>query len=192
MSESMSGDLLRRMQADDMRLRQTETKEVPLPGSGTAFPSSPAAGWRFFRTDLGFLCYFDGARWLTVQEYPTVIPPYGRTAQPYAGAAGVLLLAPMRTDRGLVVTRAKAYLDVVAPNTGANFWSLALKESAGGSSIWTFTTAADAPGVGLNKEFFTPTVVVAANYYTFEVTGKTGAPGTIVLSGGFWYRLIIT
>jgi hypothetical protein len=29
MSESMSGDLLRRMQADDARLRQTETKEVP-------------------------------------------------------------------------------------------------------------------------------------------------------------------
>lgn len=29
MSESMSTDLLRRMQADDLRLRQTETKEVP-------------------------------------------------------------------------------------------------------------------------------------------------------------------
>lgn len=36
--------------------------------SGTSFPTTAAAGDIFFRTDLGFLCYYDGTRWLTSHE----------------------------------------------------------------------------------------------------------------------------
>jgi len=36
--------------------------------SGTAFPTA-ATGDRYWRTDLGLECYYDGTRWLTVQEY---------------------------------------------------------------------------------------------------------------------------
>ncbi len=76
-------------------------------GSDTAFPVSAditgglQASDRFFRTDLGWACYYDGARWLTVQEFQMDLTPYGRSAQPYSGGATSLLLGPLRTDRNI-------------------------------------------------------------------------------------------
>lgn len=36
---------------------------------GTAFPGTPATGLRYFRTDRGIEYYYDGIRWLSVNQY---------------------------------------------------------------------------------------------------------------------------
>lgn len=65
---SMSEDLLRRLQADDMRLRQTETKEVPQFATGTFTPAFAGVGggatWTYtlaagFSTRIGNRCFFN-------------------------------------------------------------------------------------------------------------------------------------
>lgn len=60
MSESMSADLLRRMHADDLRLRQTETKETP-----------GAAGFSAFSDTGGFTPTLTGATAAGVTTYTT-------------------------------------------------------------------------------------------------------------------------
>lgn len=51
----------------------TATGKVTASGlmalGGTSFPASPATNDLFFRTDRGLLYYYDGTRWLTVNEY---------------------------------------------------------------------------------------------------------------------------
>lgn len=64
----MSQDLLRRLQADDLRLRQTETKEVPQFATGTFTPAYAGTGggatWTYsvatgFYTRIGNRCLFN-------------------------------------------------------------------------------------------------------------------------------------
>lgn len=186
-------DIIREQQALARRIGQTEVRETPYGfGVGTSFPTSPSTDDRFFRTDLGWLCYYDGTRWLTVHEYEADLTPYGRSAQPYAGAATTLLLVPARTDRSYYITRAKAYLDVNATNNGANYWSLRLKTN-GGTAIWDFNTSADAAGAALNKESSViNTVYAGVANFAMDVSGKTGAPGSLVINASFWYRLVVT
>src|SRR5689334_21629200 len=78
-------------------------------GRGTAFPSSPAVNWRFFRTDLGFACYYDGAQWLSAHEYALQSVPYTPTVPSAAfytvGEPANLGYAAPRTDYSLYMTR---------------------------------------------------------------------------------------
>jgi hypothetical protein len=164
-------------------------------GRGTSFPvTADLPGGlqtddRFYRTDLGWACYYDGARWLTLHEYAQPLVDYRRTTIPFTGASGVLQLGPVRTDGAqLIVTRVAAYLDVVAPNSGANFWSLAFKTNAG-TTINAFDTSANAAGVGISKESAVNVNYVDPAFITLEVTGKTGAPGSLVAHGVIWYRI---
>jgi hypothetical protein len=184
----MSLDEERRLRdiQDRLTVRQPETAG----GAGTAFPTGIAAGFMFFRTDLGFLCYYDGTRWLTVHEYSATLVPYGRSAQPYSGGAGTLLIYPVRTDYVAYYTRAKAYLDVLTTNNGTNFWSFTL--TVGATAAWAFNTSADAAGTALNKEDTTGGVTAGTTFAKLDVSSKTGAPGTLAINVTYWYRLIVT
>jgi hypothetical protein len=166
-----------------------------LLGRGTAFPATGdipgglQANDRFFRTDLGWLCYYDGARWLTVHEYAQPLTDYRRATIPFTGASGVLQIGPVRTDgTNLAITRVAAYLDVLTTNNGANFWTLAFKTSAG-TTIQGFSTAADGPGAAILKEFAINVPYADPTYVTLEVTLRTGAPGSLVAHGVVWYRI---
>lgn len=162
---------------------------------GTAFPTTGhdgaavQAGARFFRTDLGFACYYDGTRWLTAEEFQCDLPPYSRNALPFAGAgATTVLLAPQRTDYATYYERAKAYLDVLTTNDGANYWAFSLL--LGASTVWTANTSGDAAGA-INKEHSTPGAAITAQLAQVKVT-KTGAPSNVFIAVSYWYRLIIT
>ena len=55
-------------------------------GSGTSFLLSPSAGDRYFGTDLGWLCYYAGTRWLTMHEYAVDLSAVGVTVDTYPKA----------------------------------------------------------------------------------------------------------
>lgn len=48
---------------------------------GNAFPASPSAGDRYYRTDRNIEYYYDGARWLSTQLFEMSLVP-GRTLNP--------------------------------------------------------------------------------------------------------------
>lgn len=191
MSDRNTEDILRRVRALE-QWRDRNKVEVPYGfGVGTSFPTSPVTGQRFFRSDLGWLCYYDGTRWLTVHEYEADLTWYQRVTLPYTGVANAtLLFGPMRTDHNYYYTRGKVYMEVATTNNGSNYWTCALVLNA--TTVWTFDTSADAANTGLNKEDSTAAVATSGFGAQFKASGKTGAPGALTVHCTFWYRLIVT
>jgi len=184
-------DALRQHDVLARRVDQVQAIEKRLTGEGTSFPSGPITGSRFYRSDLGFECYYDGTRWLTVHEYEAVLTWYWRIAVPYAGGSpATLMLVPLRTDHAVYFTRCKAYADVTAPNNGKNYWGWQL--TIGTTAVFSFDTSGDAAATALNKEGSTAAVCSGTTFAKGEIVAKVGAPGAIVLNAAFWYRLIIT
>ncbi len=191
--------MLKLLLDNDQRLRQTETKETALIGSGAAFPASPATGRVFFRTDLGWWCFYDGARWLTTFEtaHPLAISDAANPVT-YAGAGNTIVQrTPYRSDYSIYVTRVATVTLVATTNNGTNFWTYTLRAVvADGSSptnIHTFTTAGDAAGAQSNHDAapsVAPPVFASRNYFDIVVT-KTLAPGALTLWSTVYYRLVV-
>jgi hypothetical protein len=182
---------LRKLTDQNRRLGFVEALERPRTNYGSANPTGWPNNVPFFRTDLGWWIYYTGSVWVTAHEYEQNLTPYGRNAQPYAGGATSLLLAPARTDYDAFVTRVKVYLDIVGTNNGANYWSFTVRYAS--TSVYSFDTSADAAGVGLNKENAPNTGVSAGPALsTLDITGKTGAPSAVVVNCTIWYQLIVT
>lgn len=64
-----AGQVLGKQSNDDGDTGWFDVVEGMAPGAGTAFPSSPAPGQRFFRSDRGLEYYWDGTRWLSTQLF---------------------------------------------------------------------------------------------------------------------------
>lgn len=183
-------DMLRILADNDERLKQTETKEVPLSGAGTAFPASPPTGMRFFRTDLGFLCYYDGTRWLTVHEYVIALP-----FADYTVSNSFANWIRVRSANNLYVTMASFTSRVSTTNNGTNFWTVSIEAQdqtfAAGTVLFQPTTAADTAGVFTSHELATTVATSSKVHFNLSVQ-TTLAPGTLRISWAVYYRLIIT
>lgn len=184
-------DLLRGLRANEARLRQTETKEVPLFGSGTAFPAAPAAGRLFFRTDLGLLCYYDGARWLTVNEYTLTL--YERSAL----AAGIAHDFVVRDNFTPYYTRVLMTTQVATTNNGANYWSVFVQglnlAISATTTILQINTNGDTVAINTAHSGIVTTASPAnRDYVRFIATPGAGAPGVLTVACAVVYRLIIT
>lgn len=174
-------------------MRYTVVRDL---GRGTTLPVTAdvpgglQTGDRFYHSGASLRVVYVSPNWLTIFEYSQDLTPYGRTAQPYSGAATTLLIGPTRTDLGAFVTRVKVYADVATTNNASNYWSLAVKYA--GTSVYTFNTSADSAGAQINEED-APNVAVASPgaFSTLDITGKTGAPGSIVANCAIWFRLIL-
>jgi hypothetical protein len=164
-------------------------------GMGTAFPTSPAPATNdlFFRTDLGLLCYYDGTRWLTADEYIIVLPWFPLITLPYTGTVpNTILLLPTRSDYGYYITKASCYTRVATTNNGSNYWGLRLLYSA--TNLWDFNTSAQAADVNVthtNAAINTATTPTAT-FLAINAQTKTGAPGSLTVAAFVQYRLIIT
>jgi hypothetical protein len=160
--------------------------------SGTAFPASPIAGDLFFRTDLGLQCYYDGTRWLTVQEYfytaPTIT--FGSTTNVYR--------ARIRTNYAIYITRLCLTTMVLTTNDASNYWQVTMRSinsviSAVSNLCTAVSTAGDTVSAIVNKEPVTISNATPANYGIFDLsTNKTGSPGTLQVWESVYYRYIIT
>jgi len=162
-------------------------------GRGTAFPSTDitlAADDRFFRTDLGFLCYYDGTRWLTAHEYVFALP-----FADYSASDSFANWVRFRTDYNLYATRVTMTTRVSTTNNGTNFWTIAIEGQnqafSGGTTIYQPTTAADTAGTFTSHETTANVVLTSLAHFNLSVQ-KTLTPGTLRISWAVYYRLIIT
>lgn len=163
--------------------------------SGAAFFAAPLAGTLFFRTDLGFLCYYDGTRWLTVHEYVLPLVPNRATV-----AVNTIWDTTIRIDYAVYLTRVALTTNVATTNNSTNFWTVTLQGvNLALSAATTFYnpntgTTPDTAGVEtdhggtVSAGNATPT----NRQFLRASVGKTLTPGNLTISCTVSYRLIIT
>lgn len=190
-------DVLVEMQAQIQALRagldQIRSREV-VARSGTAFPASYPSNTPFFRSDLGWWCYYDGTRWLTAHEYQMAA---GITT--YAATNNTGLDHTFRGDFSPFITRVAVVTSVATTNNGTNFWTISIQgvnlAKSAATDIYVYTTAAHSVGVLTQVDVGAGTLtnqVLANRQYWRTAAGTTGAPGTITLHSSIFYRLIVT
>jgi hypothetical protein len=157
--------------------------------AGTAFPTSPAAGDVFFRTDLGWWCYWDGTRWLTAHELVYA------TATVIDTNNGNTNAVPARGDYAPYITRVALTRLVLTTNNGSNFWTIVVRGVNGSvgatTTLRTQSTAADAANAYTVNDA-APATATPANRAGFDIAyTKSGTPGSLIAQATIHTRLII-
>lgn len=182
---------LRRIEKIDRTLERLQTVERGMAG-GTAFPASPPTGFLFYRSDLGLLCYYDGTRWLTVDQFTITSD---RLLTP---AAGTIIVAPFRGGFAPYITRRDTLLLTGATNTGANYWTISLVGASANqgatSAIDSMNTSALAGATWSTTGAAPSTSATPANNAALDLSlTATGAPSLLAqLVVTLTYRLIVT
>lgn len=176
-------------------LDQSRVRETPLTSSGTAFPSGPATGMRFFRSDLGLECYYDGTRWLTLNEYECILTTSEAQAASFNATTVNVRNGAMRSDYAAYITRAQFYIFCGLTNNGANYFTYTTVDHLG-NTIWSFNTSADTANAN-NAHNASTGAFTQPPGATFQLqlnmTVSVGAPSAqFPRAPVFYYRLIIT
>jgi hypothetical protein len=159
---------------------------------GTAFPASPFTGQQFFRTDLGWTCYWDGTYWLTVAEYSSECDITRLTT---AGSGGQTT-GTVRSDRAIYVSFVTLTLYVYTTNNASNYWSVGIRginqAVSAATDFYTASTADYGAATFLRFEGSAdPTAPSNRAWFGYYAT-KTGAPGDLIVRFRISYRMIVT
>lgn len=186
---------LRRLERAERTLERLQTVERPMAG-GTAFPSTPPTGFLFYRTDLGWLCYYDGTRWLTVHEYEAAF--FAGDSIDFTANNASAMIVRNRTDYAPYVTRVALTSRVITTNDANNFWSIVFvgyNLSFGSfTTLVTYTTATDTVNAYTTHESALTVAPANNTHFSISITkaGAAANPGTLRLLPAIFYRLIVT
>ena len=124
---------------------------------------------------------------------------YVATFAPQLNQAAAVFNAQMGTnpDFDWWIEKFTAEVYVIAPNTGAAYWTINFNKSdpaAGATLLGTFNTSADAAATRLVKQVTVGAALggAAAWPLVFATNAKTGAPGNVDYVCSIVYRLIVT
>jgi hypothetical protein len=162
----------------------------PIAGAGTSFPGTPVTNETFFRTDLGWLCYYDGSQWLTVEEFQAIEEAdNGNTVNSTRNKR------PVRTDYAPYFTRVEVGTKVATPNNATNYWTVDIQAfdeaETSSTSIYSFTTSGDT--VGTYVRHASDANTTAANDQKVAcVIAKNNLPGALDFMYTVFYRLVVT
>jgi len=162
---------------------------------GNAFPGSPTIGDPFFRTDLGWLCWYTASGWLT--DFEIALP-----ALPNAGFAGsssadgVYWYHAVRSDYPLYLTNFTCDTYIGGTNNGSNYYTIQLGRMTSGLSetnIVNFNTSADTASTVTNHDQTINSLLDASALVlvTHNIT-KTGSPGGCLVWPCVYARLVVT
>lgn len=159
---------------------------------GTSFPGSPTTNQKFYRTDLNWLCFYDGTRWLTCQEFAQDFPAPG------AGSSVTAAIArnAVRKDYYQYFTKAAITSRILgATNNGSNYWTFSidlLSVTGGVTSIASANTSADTANQQTNRTIIVNYESTSSFFSAETVVTKVGSPSNILLMATLYYRLIVT
>lgn len=157
-------------------------------GKGVAFPTAPTVHEIYYRTDIDLFCYYDGTRWLTVNEYETS-PIVGPANQPFSAGQSIGYW-PKHSTYNRYITDLNVTFNVQTTNNGSNYWTIRLVRLDTGAALTSdISTAAASAGAwvssGLGLTLLTGAYPVGLNIV------KNGAPGNIYVAATISYRLEI-
>lgn len=163
---------------------------------GSSFPSSPASGDKFYRTDLNWLCFYDGTRWLTVHEYCQPIAIQDVLLPRTVGTLASVGYLPVRQDYDLYLTTLTITSLTIAPNSGSAYWNFALRyknSSNVATTITSLNTSTHTAGVATDASVaINSPLNTAAMFLDFTVQDGAGSPGASYVFTAVNYRLIVT
>lgn len=163
--------------------------------AGTSFPGSPATNDLYYRTDLGWICYYDGTRWLT--DFEIALPALANIGQAGSGTAfGVYWYHALRQDYGLYLTKWSATTYVPTTNDGTKYWTCRLEwltDANVATSLVSFTTASDtASRFTYHEQAINAVLSSSARALASTNSVKTSTPGNVLLLPTVYARLIVT
>ncbi len=159
--------------------------------ANTSFPAggTVATGSLAFRTDLGWLCYYNGFNWITVHEY------LGQGLGSAAVTTDTVLFVK-RSDYRSYVRKIALHTLVGTTNDGANYWNVYVRgidpPFAHVDNVFLKTTSADT--VGVWTEITTAPNISATPVYDawFDCYAvRVGSPGTLTFYITVYYQLLI-
>ncbi len=160
---------------------------------GTAFPTSPAPSLddKFYRTDLNLLCYYDGARWLTVHEYTCDFTGSNTLG---SGTGNVSYGSP--PGGSIYVTRWYFSSRVVSPNSPSSYWTFTLTYTQRATGATVTLASVDTHLLNYATLVFVPLSVVIesicdASIFVLSLS-KTGSPGATYNFSSIAYRRVVT
>ena len=161
--------------------------------NGNAFPGSPASNDLFYRSDLDFLCYYDGTRWLTAHEYSVTYPPWNYLVGLGTNATATAGIIPLHTDYTMYFTRCTLKCYSTIAGTGALYHRVWFDiDNAAYSSIYGVTLQTIAANVWTDYSGAPASNVVSGIYSQLRIEKVGAATGTVYLAGAVRYRLIVT
>lgn len=173
---------------DDTNNRLTVTGLVFL-GAGTSFPATPPTNGVYYRTDLGFLCYYDGTRWLTVQTFELRFPFTTNSATD----SNFGTRQAMPGDYLPFIVRVDILVNTGVNNSGGNIWQFEVRQD-GSAALATITSSA----AGASASDFRLTVtsgftqpISSPKYVNFAAI-KSGVASNIDSWSVVRYRYVIT
>lgn len=187
MGSGMFGDIFRQLDDLGRRLGRIETVERPLMGAGAAFPSSPATGARWWHTGYNLWAYYDGARWLTADEYEVAL---STNATALITTAPTLIAVTALPNSTISITQATITYYVAATNNATNYWPLRVADDAG--TIYDTNTSAGAADTWTRLQ--TALAITRTTPVHVELTApaaKTGAPGGLYVGAVLRYRIVL-
>ena len=157
---------------------------------GSAFPASPETGQEFFRTDLGFRCYYDGTRWLTAEYASQAITRAGITN---AEERGIIM---PKSDYDIYVTQININTYVDTTNNSSDYWTFQLNgvalARAPESTFFSVNTSADAADTWVDHSGPATDASPTNQVYIFTDVSSNGTPGAFDYDVQVNYRYIIT
>lgn len=173
------------------RVGQTEATEKNFAG-GSQFPTGISAGFLFYRTDLGWLCYYDGTRWLTENEFSL------SSGLRVAPAPGTYVIGPLRQDYDPYITRVERLINTGATNNGSNWVQITVLGASANqgatTSIDVANTSAQSGNTWATNGSAPSATNVPANNAALDFTiANSGSPSNLQnLVLNVFYRLIVT
>lgn len=174
----------------------TSTTTIVTPAAlgtqqGSDFPASPVTNQQFFRTDLGFDCYWDGTRWLTKQRYRAA--EMNRDAQANAEERNILL---KDTNWDIYMTQVSVNTYVDTTNNTSDYWTVEVQghnlARSAESVFYSVNTAADSANTWTDHS---GTATDASPTNQVEIiydVSSNGTPGALNCRVQVYYRYIIT
>lgn len=157
---------------------------------GSVNPGSPSLNDKFYRTDLNLLIYYDGTRWLTVQEFSADYSNVATVSSSPASAGRYV----MHNSLQVFVTTLDATVYVNGTNNGSNYWTfeaLWVDSANVPTSIDSMNTSAFS-GSTWNRIDMTINAAIPDDAININVIGtKTGSPAAMLFNSTLRYRLIV-
>lgn len=152
---------------------------------GNVFPTSPVPYERFFRTDLGMSCYYDGTRWLSEEYHATF--PWRDVTKSAASDDAVLI----DLSANIYITTYKLRFSVSTLNNSSNYWVF-IPLIEGRWTAPSYITTQSYLINSINNLTTTYNTVVTNAAKARQTSTPVGSPGTMSFGGRLSYHLILT
>lgn len=165
-------------------------------GTGTSFPGSPSTNDIFFRTDRATMYYYDGTRWLSVQEYAAPMQAYNT----FGGVNGISASTtrlyfgtpPMpNNETTIYITKWSVVWWVSTTNSGGNNWTIKLSDA-----LLNLVDSFSTDGLGIDsyinqkEDLGSVRTLATDDWYSIDGT-KNASPGNLFLYNPYiYFRLI--